>query len=188
MEIWLANDFRRYRKYLENPLGAPHWTRWFNLHSRQHIEETYPTGISFLLNQDGTRPIYLQKHWDDVPGCQVFPRSEIQQYFSTAKGPNRYFACTLAWQLALAIMERFDRIEMWGYELNDSIKRKRVERPCVFYWIQQARDRGIDVQYQQEIADIPFVTGDPDTYIEKLYGYSTKPEPDWNLDTEEFTL
>ena len=93
-------------------------------------------------------------------------------YFGT-----RYFTCTVTWLIALAIMEDFDRIELWGFQLVDKRSGNHAfERPAFFYWVDQARKRGIEVTYQREIDAIPFVVGDPATYSGPLYGYETKPE------------
>lgn len=173
IEVWPANDPRTYRKY--KPEVQEIWTRWFNLHSRHHMEITYPRGFNWYLLQDGSKPFYTQKFWPDIPGCTIFPREIIQAAFPTS--PN-YFTCSVCWLIAFAIVEGFEKIELWGFQLSD---RKfggsfAWERPCFFYWVQQARDRGIEVTYQKEIQDLPFIMGDPATYDGPLYGYETKPE------------
>lgn len=189
VEVWCCNEKRGFMKRLPRIIHTGEWTRWFNLHSRAHMEQRYPPTVAWYLTFDGTKPFYTQKFWPDFPGCVEFPRKRIQEAFSTAKGPNRYFTCSVAWLLAFAILEGFDRIELWGFALSDKKpgERYRFERPCFFYWVQEARNRGIDVWYQNEIEDLPFEPGDPDTYDGLLYGYSTKPEPGWDPVTEEFT-
>ena len=162
------------------PRALKEWTRYFNLHSRKWMDFKYPQGVEWYIKQGPDRPIYFQKHQPDIPGSKVFPREEIQQFFATPKGPNRYFSCTVTWQIAFAIYEGFERIELWGFALSDSKPNASDcythERPCFFYWVKQARDRGIEVVYQPEVMKIPFVPGDPDTYDGLLYGYETKPE------------
>lgn len=179
-EAWLLNEPRGYRQRIPRVLLDGEWTRWFNLHSRAHMEEKYPSGLAWYIKQDGSKPVYTQKFWPDIPGCIEFPRQQIQEAFATAKGPNKYFTCTICWLLAFAILEGFTHIELWGFSLRDqkSGETYGFERPCFFYWIQQARDRGIIVTYPKEIEDIPFLPGDPDTYDGPLYGYNTRPEKD----------
>lgn len=175
IELWPSNDPRTYRKYGNHPDILDNWTRWFNLHSRHHMEITYPRGFKWYLAQDGTKPFYTQKFWPDIPGCTVFPRDLIQEAFPTS--PN-YFTCSVCWLIALAIVEGFERVELWGFLLKD-FKRGEFysyERPCFFYWVQQAKDRGIEVILQKEIQELPFIMGDPATYVGPLYGYETKPE------------
>ena len=186
IEVWLSNNPTIMS--LRCPRVLNDWTRWFNLHSRQFILGTYPSGYSYYQTKANGRPIYLQLPQPDIGTSVAFPRKDIQVTFATSKGPNRYFTCTVTWLIALAILEGFNRIELWGFELRNTNPGSvyAYERPCFFYWVQQARDRGIDVFYQQAVQRLPFLPGDPDSYDGKLYGYSTKPEVGWNMETEEF--
>lgn len=153
---------------------------------------TYPASYSYYQTKANGRPIYLQKAYPDIPTAVAFPRKEVQEFFRTRKGPNRYFTCTVCWLIAFAIYEGFERIELWGFELRDTKPGSAFawERPCTAYWIQQARDRGVEVFYQKAIEHLyeagKMIPGDPDAYDGKLYGYSTKPEPDWDPVIEDF--
>lgn len=164
------------------------WTRWFNFHSKQHMLGTYPSAYSYYQTKAEGRPIYLLKTQPDVATSVAFPREKVQAAFATAKGPNRYFTCTVCWLIAFAILEGFERIELWGFELRDTKPGStfRWERPCFFYWVKQARDRGVEVVYQEAVQRLPFEPGDPDTYDGLLYGYETKPEPDWDFERHCF--
>lgn len=191
VEVWLSNSPTT--TMVRCPRAMDYWTRWFNLHSREHMVKTYPAGFYYYGHHPAQKPVYLQKVQPDVPSSVVFPRENIQAMFATAKGPNRYFTCSACWLIAFAILEGFERIEMWGFELRDT-KPGGVyafERPCVAYWIQQARDHGISVWYQDALERLyaagALIPGDPDTYTGPLYGYSTKAEPDWDPVTESFT-
>lgn len=184
VEVWLSNSPTT--TLIRCPRAINYWTRWFNLHSVKHMKGAYPAGYSYYGTKAEGRPVYFLKVQPDVPTSIAFPREKIQAAFATKKGPNRYFTCSVAWLIAFAILEGFERIELWGFELRDSKLYYKLERPCVFYWIKQARDRGIEVTYQAAIEKIPFEPGDPDDHKGPLYGYSTKPEPDWDLETESW--
>ena len=188
VEVWLCNGILAYQRRL--PVSMQEWTRWFNLHSREHMIKTYPDSYNFYRKHANGRPIYLQKVQPDIPTSVEFPRKEIQEYFATAKRPNRFFTCSACWMIALAIMEGFDRIELWGFELRDNKRNPgecfKFERPAFFYWVKQARDRGIVVTLTKEAEALPFLPGDPDNYTGLLYGYSTKAELDWDIATESF--
>ena len=144
---------------------------------------TYPKGFAYYQDEAHGRPIYFQKVQPDVAASQAFPRETIQRYFAIDGKPNRYFTSSVCWMVALAIYEGFERIELWGFALRLTKPGRgdfyAFERPAFFYWVQQARDRGIEVTYQREIEELPFAPGDPTTYDGPLYGYATKPEPDW---------
>lgn len=188
IEVWLSNSPTTVM--LRCPRAMNDWTRWFNLHSKAHILGTYPSGYSYYQNKAEGRPIYLQKVQPDVPTSVAFPFRKIQEAFATAKGPNRYFTCSVCWLIAFAVLEGFERIELWGFELRDTKPGSAFafERPCFAYWVQKARDSGVEVVYQAAIeklyADGKMIAGDPDEYSGKLYGFSTKPDEDWDLERE----
>jgi hypothetical protein len=179
-EIWLANWHHGYNQRHPRVIEKNEWTRYFNLHSRAHMDKTYPSGVAWYKSHDGSRPIYFQKHQPDIPGSTVFPRAEIEAFFPEAIGPTGkfYTTCSVCWEIPFAIMQDPKRIELWGFALSDRKPRDAYlfERPCFFYWVKQAQDRGIEVTYQKEVHDLPFICGDPSTYTGTVYGYETKPE------------
>jgi hypothetical protein len=185
VEVWAVNDKSAISKHLSRIEEEGEWTRWFNLHSRQHMDASYPRDIAFRKQQDGSKPFYTQLFQPDLPGSIEFPRKQIQAAFPEAAN---YFSCSICWLIALAILEGFERIEFWGVRLSDRKKTKtyHFERPCFFYWVQKARDHGIDVWYQKEVEEIPFEPGDPTTYDGPLYGYDTKSEVGWDPVTKDF--
>ena len=147
---------------------------------------TYPASYTYYQTKAEGRPIYLLKVQPDIPTSVAFPREAIQARFATSKGPNRYFTCSICWLIAFAILEGFERIELWGFELRDTKPGSafKYERPCFAYWVQQAREAGVEVWYQRAVEKLyeagKMVPGDPLDYSGPLYGYDTKPEPDWD--------
>ena len=194
VELWCANGpFSSVALRCKKALG--YWDRWFNLHSRKHILGTYPSGWSYYKDKADGRPIYLLKAQPDIPTSIAFPYKAILAAFATARGPNRYFTCTVCWLIAFAVLEGFERIELWGFELRDTKPGSvfAFERPCFAYWVKVARDRGIEVVYQGAITRLyeagKMVPGDPDAYSSLsglLYGYSTKADVGWCLIHDEF--
>lgn len=184
-EVWCANAPRTVSDRLKRNVGGE-WTRWFNLHSKAHILGTYPSGWHFYQHGAVGRPIYMLKAHEEIATSVAFPGAAIQQAFAVDGRLIRYFTCSVCWLIAFAILEGFERIELWGFELRDTKPGSAFawERPCVAYWIQQARDRGVDITYQIEIARLYeqglLVPGDPTTYSGPLYGYDTKPEEGWD--------
>lgn len=170
VEVWLSNWHKGYRQRL--PRALTEWTRYFNLHSRKHMDTTYPNGVEWYQQQDGTRPIYTQKLQPDFPGCIPFPIEQVLAYAG-----HKYFTFSGSLLMAFAVVEGFERVEMWGFELKDKpSSRHAFERPCFFYWVQRLRAEGIEVTYQPEIDVLPFEPGNPLTYTGPLYGFQTKPE------------
>jgi hypothetical protein len=171
-EVWCLNYHQRYRFTCKRVLGE--WTRWFNLHSPSHMQRTYPEGVAWYRTQ--TKPIYLQEVDPTIPGSVAFPREAVQRYFGANGQPQRYFTCSNAWLMALAILEGFDRIELWGHQMQKGAE-YAAQRPCFFYWIEEARRRGIEVIIPPASLGGPDASygeaGDPTTYTGPLYGYET---------------
>lgn len=173
-ERWCCGNPRSYRIKFPEVIKHDNWTRWFNMHTRRHMDLTYPgaddakvpTGLAWYRQQ--SKPIYLQEVQPDIPASIKFPRAAIQTHFSLDGTPFRYFTCSVTWLIAFAIMEGFERIELWGFALKRD-QQYDFERPCFFYWVERARQSGIDVFLPDgiEISE----PGDPTTYIGPLYGY-----------------
>lgn len=173
-EVWLSNYHHGYNQRL--PRALAEWTRYFNLHGITHQKTTYPDGYKWYQKLDGTRPVYFQKVDSSVPGCVEFPRAEIQAFFPHPI--NKYFTCSGAWLIALAIVEGFERIELWGFEIRPTKPAYAWERPNMFFWIEEARKHGVDVWIPPELKPLQEgeKVGDPHSYSGPLYGYETKPE------------
>lgn len=178
-ERWCLNNPKIYENHLF-PAALPTYTRWFNFHPRKQIEKLYPRGLAWCKEQG--KPLYLQERAKDIPCSLTFPKDEILQTFGV-----RYFTSSVAWCMAFAMLEKFDRIELWGFYLSqtrapigddtelrpgDSLHGR--QRPGVAYWVKRARQAGLDVWYQPEVDTFgPFVPGDAERYQGPLYGYET---------------
>jgi hypothetical protein len=185
-ERWCLNNHKIYENHLF-PAAVTTYTRWFNLHPRKQMDKLYKRSVEWYRQQD--KPIYLQEADPTIPMSRTFPRDEIQRAFAIDGRLMTYFTSSLAWCMAYAMLTReFDRIELCGFYLTqtrapigddtelrpgDSLHGR--QRPCAAYWVQRARDIGIEVVYPHEV-DLygPFVPGDAARYQGPLYGYETK--------------
>lgn len=172
-ERWCSNNPRTYRIKFPQVMkpGSGHWTHWFNMHSKRHMLVTYPNGYKWYGEQQN--PIILQEAQLDIPSSITFPRQAVQDFFGGPElgSPGRYFTFSGSWQIAYAIsLQKFTRIELWGFELKRD-RQYDFERPCFFYWINRAREAGIDV-FLPEAVEIT-APGDPTTYSGPLYGFET---------------
>jgi hypothetical protein len=141
------------------------WTRWFNMHSRRHMLSTYRDWYLWYGDQVAPKRIVLQEVQPDIPVSEAFPKDAIMQHFGT-----RYFTNSASWFIALAIYEGFERIELSGFMLRRDTQHD-FERPCFFYWVEEARKRGIEVVLPADLEVSP--PGNPDDYTGPLYGYET---------------
>ena len=158
---------------MNNPRGMwghyPHvskgWTRWFNFHSMKHQLARYPHGVKWFREKDTSRPIYLQKVDPTIPASVAYPREAVMAHFANDGIPETFFTCSCSLMLALAIMEGFERIELYGFMCKKDYEHA-FERPCIAYWVGRARGAGISVYFPP---GVDIVTSD------KFYGWDTTP-------------
>ncbi len=120
---------------------------WFELHplSAQTEQEllnmlTCPVPLYVL---DDVQVQFLEQAKQDVhypARWEAFPFSVIQEKFPW----QNYYTCTFAYQIALALYLGYETIGLWGMELwQGSVRERRIELPCVTYWIGIARGMGV---------------------------------------------
>ena len=111
--------------------------RWFDLH--QHCAQT----------EDDLRwiakcpvPIYLPEDLQTASPLAVrYPLAEMEDRY------GGYWACTFAYQIALALSEGFTRIGLYGVELAYGTARERtVEWANVAWWAGYAEAKGITLE------------------------------------------
>ena len=103
-----------------------------------------------VLTSEGLVPAGVSV-FTGAPRAVRFPLDRI-----TALGYGDYFTCTFAYQLALAILEGFEEIALYGITLYHGTARERLlEAPCVEYWLGVAQGRGILVRETSGLASHP---------------------------------
>jgi len=119
------------------PLRFEGWTRWFDLHHIPHIQERKNSMYSWLCEQ--TKPIYLWAPVPEIPASIAYPLSEVQRHFNG----ERLFSSSLDWMLALAIYEKFEQIDLYGWRMGSSLYTHQISSGQ--FWVDQAREAGIVV-------------------------------------------
>ena len=179
-EIWGVNNLY---------LHIPRWTRWFEIHSVMYDEikkkwfrrmnpdlkkGTYewsdnfrgqPVGdyIAGLAKMDC--PVYMQRHWDAVPGSQPYPLKEV-----LARFPRQYFTNTISWMLALAIYEGFQEINVYGVDMAVGSEYHH-QRPSCEYFLGIAEGMGLKV----------FIPDEADLLKTRfLYGFGESEKSKWD--------
>jgi hypothetical protein len=121
VEIWSCNLIQTIDH--EGQLRAD---RWFELHPMSVQNDNDMQWI-----HENPRPLYTLEHEPDLPNTLKFPMDKIE-----AMGFANYFSCTFAYQIALAMVEGFTEIGLYGVDLIYGTDREReVELPCVTYWL-----------------------------------------------------
>jgi hypothetical protein len=127
-EIWIMNQLNRF---------VPREDRHFEMHEKywEYVVEGTDY-IGFL--KSCPVPIYMTRHYDEYPNSVRYPIERMTERFSS------YFTSTIAFMLALAIDEGFERIDLFGIDL--SVGDEYVhQRPCAERLIGFAEGLGITV-------------------------------------------
>ena len=100
-------------------------------------------------------PVMMQDRFKDVPTAIEYPIKAITEKL------GRYFTNSISYMVALAIMQDYDHIALFGVHFATNPEYE-FERPNLEYYLGLARGLGIDVYVPKE-ADI--------LYSSRLYGY-----------------
>jgi hypothetical protein len=89
-------------------------------------------------------PVYMLDPQPDIPKSVRYPMEEVTKLIGkTAKG-TPYLESSIAYMVALAMLERVDRIGIWGVDLHCDSE-YAYQRPNLEYLIGMARGMGIKV-------------------------------------------
>ena len=112
-------------------------TRWFEIHGDTELTRARRSPDHWDRLGNMTIPVYTLYSLPTVRTAVVLPIEQLAMI-------RDYFACTMAYQIALAIHEGADAISLYGMPLLGA-REAIVERPCVEWWLGYAAGRGITV-------------------------------------------
>lgn len=124
-----------------------------------------------------TVPLYMLKKEHDLPMSVAYPMQEVTDKIGKTCFGTAYLESSIAYMMALAILEGADRIGIWGCDLSTGGE-YAYQRPNMEYLIGFARGRGIGVYVPPQNAllspcrKVPYGITDPDAGKEKE-------RPDW---------
>lgn len=156
-EIWGLNEEYVIPDILHTKDGQPRVDRWFQLHQRWDFSRLNngvdPRHFEWLKAQkpvsEGGFPIYMQKHFDDIPASVPYPIEKAIEYSQGGiDGKKGYYTNTIAYLIALAVMEGFKRIEVYGVEMTSGTE-WAYQRPCTEYHVALARAHGVEVIFPE---------------------------------------
>lgn len=135
-EIWGVNNLFHH---------IPRYDRWFEIHNitRSPDGTWMRRGQSNFRGQDINAyvadlakmkcPIYMQRHWDDIPGSIPYPLDDIKRRFGSVQGwyngtdpegvseeqmgRRLYGTNTVTYMILLAIMEGATHLGVWGVDM-----------------------------------------------------------------------
>jgi hypothetical protein len=148
-EIWGLNDLHTMLK---------RYDRWFDIHPRDNIEQdtnlmrnrgqTPPENIGLSGLRKLNVPVYMQDRFEDIPNSMKFPLAEVTSAFPMGK----YMTNSISYMIALAILEGFEEISVYGVDMAVGTEYVN-QRPSCEYWIGVAAGRGIKI-YIPDASDL----------------------------------
>lgn len=143
-ELWGLNECYEHRSI---PPIESH-TRWFQLHPPRYLRKHYKPGLEDLnwewVRDRGVR-LYMDAIYSVYPNSEAYPRAAVEAL--TEHG--YYHASSFDWMVALAVLDRFKEIHLFGCEFYTfpQLNSEPISgRPCLEYWLGVAEGRGIKVR------------------------------------------
>jgi len=143
VEVWCMNE-------MHGLSGVGAATGWFQLHPRWDFTKQHRFGHWAWLQREHGHPIYMQRHYDDIPASVPYPLRDIQRdllgrIYKGEVAIDRIFGCTMSYAVALALHERrFDRLELFGVELSLDGEWS-YQRESMAFWLGKADGMGVDI-------------------------------------------
>ena len=131
-------------------------SRWFQLHD-SYKQEKAKRGIEhhydWLKRNEWGIPIYMMATDPLVPNSVSYPFEEVCDKFLSGikKGKDRvrYFGSTFDYMIGVALLEGFERIEIYGIGM-DSVNEYANQKPSAEFWIGIALGLGIEIYLTPE--------------------------------------
>lgn len=150
-DIWVMN---------EAPQSAwcKRWTASFQMHKPEIYTSAHnrnnSTHWDWLQGKRGT-PVYMQEYDPRVPDCVRYPIEAAKELAGFD-----YFTSSFAYALALAVLEGYERIDIYGSDLVSNTEYS-YQADCFRFWVAFTLGRGIDVRMMCW----------PAAFVAPLYGY-----------------
>jgi hypothetical protein len=94
-------------------------------------------------------PIYMQFVYNEIPDSVEYPLAKIVDKFfgkGITKGGKtfKYFTSTFAFEIALALYQGYERIEIYGFDMSGQDE-FGSQKPCAEFWLGVARGMGVEI-------------------------------------------
>lgn len=120
-----------------DPAGRFRADRWFELHE---LCAQSDSDVAWIRRCPV--PIYVP----DAPMAALNPRAVVYPLDRVEAATRNYWTCTMAYQLALALVEGYEEVGLFGIDLRQGTLRERtVEWACLSWWAGYLEGRGVRV-------------------------------------------
>lgn len=173
-ELWGINEL-----YKVPGIDDKKFSCWFDIHDRRDgdISQRDPNNIKWMRESKFPLGLYMQEHYDDIPGSKRFPLEEAIRFYRTT-----YFTNSISYQLALVGMagrdpetlevinpnEAYGEVHVYGVDMAQADSTPGADggeyahqRPSCEYFLGALRMLGIKVHLpdQTDLLFTPFLYG-----------------------------
>jgi hypothetical protein len=147
VEVWCFNE-------MHGQTGVGKADRWFQLHPKSEFTKAHRFNHKEWLESEHDFVIYMQRQYDGIPDSNRYPLSEIQDKLLTRmwKGEEqikKVFGSSMAYAVALALYEGFERIELFGIEM--ALEGEwAFQRESMAFWVGLAAGMGVEIWMPEE--------------------------------------
>jgi hypothetical protein len=144
VDLWAFND---------NAMRLPRVSAVFELHPDALTADRYEPEYKEWLRLPHSFPIWMHETHPEIPASRPYPRHAINALYlyGLLHGEEKvedFYTSGPAYALALAIYQRYQRIELYGIELYDNGYRKQGD--CIFFWLGTAAAHGIEIAIHEK--------------------------------------
>jgi len=126
--------------------------RWIQIHPKESwTQEVAKRGIrghaEWLMANEWNIPIYMKQKYKEVPNSIQYPLQEVCKVFDNFRVGNekvKYFTSSFAYCMGLALLEQFERIEIYGYNMTGA-EEYVDQKACSEFWMGLALGMGIEI-------------------------------------------
>lgn len=132
-DVWVFNE-------AANQSWCKRWDACFQLHKPMIYTGPNTKDIKHWewLQEKHGKPIYMQSLDSRVPDCVDYPLQDV----ITLAGMS-YLSSTVCFALALAVLQGYEQIDLYGIEM--SFSEYQYQSECYRFWVGFAKGRGIKV-------------------------------------------
>jgi len=105
------------------------------------------------LRQPHPFPIYMHEAQIEVPASVTYPLDRIQDGGFVQKGRvniRHFYTTTAPYCLALALHLKYERVELYGIDLDH--EERQAHRDSVFFWLGILGARGVEIYMPEDCA------------------------------------
>lgn len=177
-EVWGMN-----RLHEVPGINVANFTRWMQIHPRR-IWDTEKRAKEVAWMKRAPIPVYMNERHDDIPASIEYPRAAVEaafnRYLPTLPGSGKirndelpYHTTTVTWLIALALLEGFKEIHIYGVDMVCD-EEYGYQRPGCEFWLGLAAGLGVKTVIPEDSALCT---------LDWLYGYEMPDDLEGTINT-----